>query len=116
MRRSYAAVAVLALAALAFGPFASRVDDEPVLPQQLVPALDFYVDSLLKARDEVVACGPAEMRDDPSWAQAKAILLATVWANGLPRDFAAGLAARLDRPARTDGIDCKSPDVFYDIS
>ncbi len=78
----------------------------------MVPALNLYVDSIAAGHYEAAACTPANSprRDEAGWAKAKAVLIATLWANGLPgrfrrrrRDAAGRAGARRQAGLRRQG-------------
>ncbi len=81
-----------------------------IAPVSLVPALDLYVNSLIAGHAAALACAEpsSPARDEAGWSQAKAVLLATLWANGFPTDFVRSATTRLDAPAAADTPDCNS--------
>lgn len=87
---------------------------DPVAPSVMVPALNLYVDSIAAGHYEAAACTPANSpaRDEAGWAKAKAVLIATLWANGFPADFVGGAETRLDAPAPAAKPDCDDKAVF----
>lgn len=102
--------AVLCGAALFLG-IAPAVAD-PIAPASLLPALDVYVDALAAGHAAALACGgvqPASKADEAGWTKAKAIFIASLWANGFPIDFVRTATQRLDaQPASKPN--CAHPD------
>ena len=106
--------AVLCGAALLLG-IAPAVAD-PIAPVSLLPALDVYVDALAAGHAGTVACAavwPASKATEAEWAKAKAILIASLWANGFPIDFVRTANQRLDAPPPAAKPDCAHPDPAF---
>ena len=88
---------------------AAPVSADAIAPASLVPALQVYVDRLAAGHLGAAACDDpgSPARDETAWTKARAILLATLWANGFPADN--DLAVRLDAPAPAAKPDCLDP-------
>src|SRR5579863_4465630 len=72
---------------------------DPIPAASLLPALDVYVDALAAGHVAAVACAavwPASKADEAGWMQAKAIFIASLWANDFPVDFVRTATERLD--------------------
>lgn len=84
---------------------------DPIAPTALVPALDVYVDSVVAGHLAAPVCAPAKSpaRDEAAWAKAKAIFVATLWANDFPIDFVRTVGQRLDAKAAGSKPDCTNP-------
>jgi hypothetical protein len=102
--------AVLLGAALVLSSGPARA--APVAPAALVPALDVYIDALVAGHSAAGACAPATSpaRDEAAWVKGKAILVASLWANGFPVDFVRTATQRLDAPpAAATKPNCADP-------
>lgn len=90
---------------------------DPITPASLVPALTVYVDSLARGHAAAAACAPAgsPARDEAGWSEAKAVLIASLWANGYPPDFVADAGKRLDASQPATPPDCADPIVSADL-
>jgi hypothetical protein len=90
---------------------------DPITPASLVPALTVYVDSLARGHAGAATCAPPESpaRDEAGWSEAKAVLIASLWANGYPPDFVADVGRRLDAPPPATKPDCAEETVMADF-
>ncbi|MDR3475967.1 MAG: hypothetical protein P4M09_30350 [Devosia sp.] len=86
---------------------------DPVAPVSLLPALDVYVDALAAGHAAATVCAgawPASKADEAGWGQAKAIFIASLWANDFPIDFVRTVTQRLDAAPPPTKPDCVHPD------
>ena len=89
--------AVLYWAALLFGTVPAVAG--PVAPVSLLPALDVFIDTLGAGHNAALACSavwPPMKTTEAEWTKAKAIFIATLWANDFPIDFVRTATQRLD--------------------
>ncbi|MEJ0011104.1 MAG: hypothetical protein WDM94_00485 [Bauldia sp.] len=95
----------------------ARADMTTVTPGALAPALGVYVDALVRDRATALACAKPDspVRDDAAWAQAKAVFVATLWANGFAVDFIKETAARLDALPPAGQADCNDATAAADL-
>ncbi len=109
-------VVVAALSALLSIPAAHA--DTLVAPSALAPALGVYVDGLIADRAAAIACtGPdAPGRDDAAWSRAKAVFIASLWANGFAAEFVKEVTARLDAPLPAVKPDCGNADTQNELA
>ena len=110
-RRQFTLGAVLCGAALLFG--IAPATAAPIAPVSLLPALDVYIDALVAGHNAALACSaqwPAMKANEAGWAQAKPILIATLWANDFPIDFVRTATQRLDAAPPAPKPDCKNID------
>ena len=79
-------------------------------PDAYVPVLKTYVEHLAETRTQVAAClGAGVLPAEPKqWAEAKAVLVASFWANDMPEPFVADAIIQLEAQ-RTAGGKCKDP-------
>jgi hypothetical protein len=107
---------IAGIAALGLGLTAGAALADPVSPSALVPALDVYVDAVAADHASAVACAKPESqaRDEDAWNAAKAIFIATLWANGFPTEFVKAVTARLDA-APAAKPDCSNKDTLERI-
>lgn len=89
-----------------------------VTPGALAPALSLYVDALAQNRAAALACAGADspLRDDSAWDRAKAVFIATLWANGFAADFINDASARLDAAPSARKPDCDDPVTGADLA
>ncbi len=110
---------LLALALLTAVPAAAAgVLPDRILPDaDLLAALDVYVDDSIFTHQIEIACFPDQRAVvDAAWDSGNRVLVASLWANGLPADAVRAIASRLAgaEPA-ADPIDCASDEVNYVI-
>ncbi len=107
---------IAGIAALALVLFGTGADAAPVAPSVLVPALGVYVDALAGDHAAALACATPQSRtrDEESWRAAKAIFLATLWANGFPPDFVTEATLRFDAVPAVKP-DCSDKDTLERI-
>lgn len=88
-----------------------------VTPGAMAPALGVYVDALVRARSAAIACAVPDSpaRDDSAWVRAKAVFIATLWANGFAADFIKEASARLEAPLPAAKPDCRNPVAVSDL-
>jgi len=99
--------AVLCGAALLFAAMPAAA--APIAPLSLLPALDVYIDALVSGHNAALACSsvwPAMKANEAGWAEAKPILIATLWANDFPIDFVRTATQRLYAPPPAAKPDC----------
>ena len=89
---------------------ATPVLAEPIAPASLVPSLDVYVDWIVGGHATAAVCAAAKSpaRNETAWTDAKAVFVATLWANGFPIDFVRTVTQRLDVPPAASKPDCTS--------
>jgi hypothetical protein len=107
---------IAGIAALGLGLMAGTALAEPIDPPQLVPALDVYLDAVAADHAAALACAKpqSQARDEGAWSAAKAIFIATLWADGFPTDFVKAATARLDA-APAAKPDCSNKDTLERI-
>ena len=115
-RRPFRGAGPLGAALLAFTALVPAEAD-PIAPAALVPALNVYVDALVAGHGVAEVCADANSpaRDEAGWVKARAVFLATLWANGFPSDFVNDATKRLDAPAPTATPDCNGEAVFAEF-
>src|SRR5579862_3849716 len=89
---------ITGIAALALGLLTAAANADPINPAVLLPALDVYMDAVAADHAAALACAKPESRarDEGDWNAAKAIFIATLWANGFPTDFVKEATAQFD--------------------
>jgi hypothetical protein len=107
---------IAGIAALGLGLMATAANADPINPAVLVPALDVYVDAATADHAAGLACAnpQSRARDEGDWNAAKAIFIATLWANAFPTDFVKGAAARFDATPSVKP-DCSDKDTLERI-
>lgn len=92
--------------------------DALVTPSALAPALGVYVDGLIADRGAAMGCSKPDSpgRDDAAWARAKAVFVASLWANGFAGDFVKEMTARFDAPPPAAKVDCASADTQSELA
>lgn len=77
----------------------------------LLPALDVFVDSVVAGHAAAATCaGPkSPARDEADWQKAKAIFIATLWANDFPINYVRTASQRLDKPTAGAKPNCSAP-------
>jgi hypothetical protein len=107
--------AALVIASLSMLPAQAAMTS--VTPGAMAPALGVYVDALVRAHAAALACAApnSPVRDDTAWVRAKAVFIATLWANGFSPDFIKEAGARLDGPQPGAKPDCKDPVATSDL-
>jgi hypothetical protein len=114
MRRYFWSVALFGVASLVS---AARVEADPIDPSVLVPALGVYIDAIVggHAAAQVCAAAKSPARDGAEWAKARAVLLATLWANGFPTDFVNDATRRLNTSMPPSKPDCDDAAVIAEF-
>ena len=112
-RRLARSIGAVASAAALLAVAAGSAIADPINPASLVPALDVYVDAIAAGHAAAAACTPAASpaRDEAAWAKAKAMFIATLWANGFPIVFVRTAGQRLDAVPQGPKPDCTDPAI-----
>jgi hypothetical protein len=83
---------------------------DPASPSSLLPALDVYIDAVVAGHAAAACAGPkSPVANKANWEKAKAIFVATLWANDFPIVFVRTAQKSLDAPLPKAPPDCSNP-------
>lgn len=101
-------LAALFCVVIALGLGTRSASGQTLSPQTWAGTLEVFLDGLADHRRAHHECRPEKVAEGEAeaWAQARAVIVATLWANGFPADFVESAEARLDAPGREP--DCSS--------